>query len=166
MKPELGQAITFPKTRDSTSSGRQKMLDGITRQNATLTSVLLSLALVIVALYHPTFFFFFPFESGFSILGLAQMNAIAAWFLLAFGPLLILLSKAQLAGIWWVLFLVSVIAWPASVVIIHAILFIQMSNAHLDYLMMNPIFILSDIVVPLAYLLIARKLRYVVPNSR
>jgi hypothetical protein len=142
------------------------MLNKITRGNAELMSVVIGLILLFIAFYHPRFFFFNPLETEFHILGFAQIFAITAWFLLTFGPVLILLSKVQFDGIWWALFLVAVIAWPASVIIIRVILLIQFSNAHFDYLVKDPVFIFSDILVPLAYLLIARRLKSIVEQEK
>ncbi|WP_415273915.1 hypothetical protein [Aquiluna sp. Uisw_065] len=135
------------------------MLKKITRGTAALLSVLIATVLLLIALSNPGFFMFNPFETGFSILGLAQLIAIASWVLLMCGPVFILLSRVQLVGAWWALFLVSVLAWPVSVFTIHAILFIQTSDAHFDYLMEDPIFIVSDIVVPIIYLVISQHLR-------
>jgi hypothetical protein len=153
------QDLSSTKTRSFRASGRSEMLKKITRGTAALLSVLIATVLLLIALSNPGFFMFNPFETGFSILGLAQLIAIASWVLLMCGPVFILLSRVQLVGAWWALFLVSVLAWPVSVFTIHAILFIQTSDAHFDYLMEDPIFIVSDIVVPIIYLVISQHLR-------
>jgi hypothetical protein len=153
------QDLSSTKSRSFRASGRSEMLKKITRGTAALLSLLIAMLLLLIALSNPGFFMFNPFEMGFSILGLAQLIAIASWFLLMLGPVFILLSKVQLVGNWWALFLVSVLAWPVSVFMIHAILFIQTSDAHLDYLMKDPVFIISDIVVPITYLVISLHLR-------
>jgi membrane-bound ClpP family serine protease len=147
------------KTRSFRASGRSEMLKKITRGTAALLSVLITTILLLIALSNPGFFMFNPFETGFSILGFAQLIAIASWLLLMCGPVFILLSKFQLVGAWWALFLVSVLAWPVSVFMIHVILFMQTSDSHLDYLMEDPVFIISDIVVPITYLVISLHLR-------
>jgi hypothetical protein len=110
------------------------MLKKTTRGTAALLSVLIAVILLLITLDNPSFFVFNPFETGFSILGFAQLIAIASWFLLLCGPVFILLSKVELVGAWWALFLVSVLAWPVSVFMIRVIVFTQFSDAHFDYL--------------------------------
>jgi hypothetical protein len=166
MKSKQKQVSRATKTRSLPDSGYSKMLKKTTRGTAALLSVLIAVILLLITLDNPSFFVFNPFETGFSILGFAQLIAIASWFLLLCGPVFILLSKVELVGAWWALFLVSVLAWPVSVFMIRVIVFTQFSDAHFDYLIKNPVFFISDIVVPITYLVISKHLRSVATQDR
>jgi hypothetical protein len=166
MKSKQKQDPRFTRTRSFPDSGYSKMLKKITRGTAALLSVLIAIILLLITFDNPSFFVFNPFEMGFSILGFAQLIAIASWVLLLCGPVFILLSKVELVGAWWALFLVFVLAWPVSVFMIRVILFIQFSDAHFDYLIEHPVFFISDIVVPITYLVISKHLRSVATQDR
>jgi len=135
------------------------MFTTISRESAARMSLIIGAVLALMTFTFPTFFFFSPFAAGFSILGVFQLVSIVGWFALVIVPPVLLATKLNFAGAIRALFFVSVIMWPAAMLLIRATLLIQTSNPYLGYLVQYPIFIFSDILVPIVYLVVWAKLR-------
>jgi predicted membrane protein len=56
-----------------------------------------------------------------------------------------------------VTFLLSVLAWPAMLIAIRVLLLVETGDAYLNYLLTYPLFIFTDILVPVIYVFIWRQ---------
>jgi hypothetical protein len=113
----------------------------------------------VVATY-PSFFLFNPLESTDAWRVVTLSLTSVGWLTLFFGPLAILtLNALGKSGAVRFLPLVA-LAWPVSLIINHLALLVQTNKLFLGYLFVYPIFIITDIALPIMYLLIARFLKH------
>lgn len=124
--------------------------------NLLLGFAALSTAILIaVVATYPEFFLFNPFDSGDWVRSVCLTLTSLGWLTLAVGPLVILALNASgkdsaIRFLPWV-----ALAWPAALVINHVALLIQTHKLYVGYLAVYPIFIITDICLPLAYLAVA-----------
>lgn len=109
--------------------------------------------LLLVCLTFFGFFFNNPLQSGSNALTVTQFVSEFAWALLIVVPPL-----ALALGKWNTFtktsFLIAALFWPVTLIVIRIILGIQVGNPYLGYLITYPIFIFTDILVPVMYVLI------------
>jgi hypothetical protein len=107
----------------------------------------------VVATY-PSFFLFNPLESMDAWRVITLTLTSVGWLTLFFGPLLVLALNA-LGKSRAVRFLPWVaLAWPVALIINHLALLIQTHKLFLGYLFVYPVFMITDILLPLVYLAI------------
>ena len=110
----------------------------------------------VVATY-PQYFFFNPYFYGFTVLGVFQTVSSAGWVLLVLSPIIFAASKSSEKR--RLLTAVSLLVWPTSVVLIRVFLFASTGDPGWQYLIVYPVFLVSDILAPLflAYLLLSSR---------
>jgi hypothetical protein len=99
------------------------------------------------------FFFTDPLQYGNTVLAFVQYISQFAWVSLVVLPPILLSVRAWNALI-KITFLVAVLAWPVTLITIRVLLLVETGDAYLSYLMSYPIFIFTDILVPLIYVFI------------
>jgi hypothetical protein len=129
------------------------------RANAGLISLILGVVLLLITLTYPSFFFFNPFEAGISIHTLLQALSLLGWITLISVPVFILNKRVHFDGMVQLIFLVSVLIWPAGILLIRVMLMINTSDPHLLYLFEHPVFIVSDVIVPAIYVMMWAQFR-------
>lgn len=102
------------------------------------------------------FFIFNPLESSDPIRRFFLVITTIGWVTSLLGPISILVLNAvgkthALRALTWV-----ALAWPASLVLNHLSLLIQTHKLYVGYLAVYPSFIVTDIALPLFYVLVAR----------
>lgn len=106
----------------------------------------------LVVLTFPDFFFFNPWESGDVLRSITLTLTTVGWLLLSTGPLVILMLYAagRPGAIRWL----PIVAmwWPISLLVSHVTVYLQSRQWYVDYLVSFPIFILTDILLPLLLL--------------
>lgn len=131
-------------------------VSNLKKRNVELPRLLFLNALYMagVVVSFPQFFFFNPYIYGFTILGLFQTVSTAGWVLVVLAPVIYLASRS--AGTRELLTAVSILIWPTSVVLIRVFLFVTTGDPGWQYLVVYPVFIVSDFLAPmfLAYLLV------------
>ncbi len=111
-------------------------------------------------LTYQDFFLFNPLESADSTRRIFLLLTTVGWVTSLIGPLVVLAlnalgkPKATELLVWFAL------AWPVSLIINHLALLIQTHKLFLGYLGVYPIFIVTDIALPILYVLIARYLNH------
>lgn len=113
---------------------------------------------LVVATY-PSFFFFNPFAETDSIRAAVLTLSTVGWILIATGPAILFALYAM--GHPRVLRLLPVIAltWPISLLINHVTLFIQKGQWFTGYLLDYPIFVATDILLPVLLIAVWAELR-------
>ena len=140
----------------------------VTRQKAEPNLNLLLLAVgfvgtltfVVTILSYRDFFLFNPLESADSTRRIFLFLTTVGWVTSLLGPIAVLslnaLGKSRAVHLlpWFGL------AWPVSLIINHLALLIQTHKLFLGYLTVYPVFIVTDIALPVLYVLIARYLNH------
>ncbi len=122
--------------------------------------VLGTLTFTTAILTYQEFFLFNPLESADSTRRIFLLLTTVGWVTSLVGPVAVLSlnalgkSKATELLVWFAL------AWPVSLIINHLALLIQTHKLFLGYLGVYPIFIVTDIALPILYVLIARYLNH------
>jgi hypothetical protein len=113
---------------------------------------------LVVATY-PSFFFFNPFEEKDSLRATFLTVSTVGWILISIGPALLFCLYAL--GYARALRLLPFVAlvWPASLLINHISLAIQKGQWYTGYLLDYPIFIATDILLPLLLMAVWAELR-------
>ena len=110
----------------------------------------MSVVFGLVVFSYKEFFLFNPLETSPTWLSILQLISVIGWIsLLIVSPLLVLTSRGKSS--YTRLIRASALLWPGSLLLIHIGLFITTNNAYLGYLLEKPIFIFTDILVPLTY---------------
>ena len=111
-------------------------------------------------LTYPEFFLFNPFDSIDPIRRIFLSLTTLGWITTLLGPLVLLALHA--VGISKRLHWLDILAlaWPLSLILNHVALFIQTHKLFIGYLTVYPIFIITDIALPLMYVMIARYLNH------
>ena len=122
--------------------------------------VLGTLTFATTILSYQDFFLFNPLESTDPTRRVFLFLTTVGWVTSLIGPLAVLILNAlgkpkavQLLP--WL-----ALAWPVSLIINHLALLIQTHKVFLGYLGVYPIFIVTDIALPILYVLIARYLNH------
>jgi hypothetical protein len=113
---------------------------------------------LVVATY-PSFFLFNPFEEKDTLRSLVLTLSTLGWILISTGPALLFALYA--IGTARALRLLPIVAllWPASLLINHVSLFIQKGEWFTGYLLDYPIFIATDILLPVLLMAVWAELR-------
>jgi hypothetical protein len=118
-----------------------------------------SAILITLVATHPEFFLFNPFASGDTLRSICLSLTSIGWVTLTIGPILIFgLNAAEKPGALKFLPWVA-LAWPVSLVINHLALLVQTHKLYVGYLLVYPTFFITDICLPIAYLVIASYLK-------
>ncbi|MEY4434917.1 MAG: hypothetical protein RIR16_957 [Actinomycetota bacterium] len=114
---------------------------------------------LVVATY-PSFFLFNPFVAENPLRAVILTITTLGWLMLAIGPGLLFFLYG--AGVWKALRFLPVIAlvWPVSLVINHLSLLIQDGKLYTGYLLDYPIFIATDILLPILLIAVWFELRH------
>jgi hypothetical protein len=132
------------------------MTTSLTPKERFRISGIFSIVLLLMTLTFIGFFFANPFGSGFTFLGLIQAISTLGWISLIVVPPFVLYPRKDANPAKSVWFLIATLLWPASVLAIRITLLVQSGNPYLGYLVQYPLFLFSDIFVPVVYILIWR----------
>lgn len=111
--------------------------------------VFISLLFATVVLSFPRFFLFNPLAEGDALRAFELTVSSIAWILLMIGPSVILLRYA--AGHSNLISLLPFVGllWPASLIVSHVTLYLQQGVWYTGYLIQYPIFMVTDIILPI-----------------
>lgn len=98
------------------------------------------------------FFFFNPLEAGYPLVSIAQLCWFVALIVLIAVPPVVILRAQNEGRLAQLLFGVAAILWPASILFIRIAALISTGNAYVAYLVDYPIFLFTDLVVPVLYI--------------
>lgn len=103
----------------------------------------------VLVLTFPRFFLFNPMAEGDPIRALELTVSSIGWVLLALGPAIILMRYRE--GRFTLIRFLPIVAlvWPVALIVNHLTLFLQKGVWYTGYLIQYPIFLLSDIVLPI-----------------
>jgi hypothetical protein len=103
----------------------------------------------VLVLTFPRFFLFNPMAEGDPVRALELTVSSVGWVLLALGPAIILMRYSE--GRFKMIRFLPIVAlvWPISLIANHLTLFLQKGVWYTGYLIQYPIFLLSDIVLPI-----------------
>ena len=112
-------------------------------------SLVTSLVLVLVTATFPTFFFYATFANGISVLSIGQVLTQVAWIALIVVPpaAAFLAQKNRKAARNLLIF--GGLFWPVTLVLVHVTLAVTTGNPYLSYLLQYPIFLFSDVFLPI-----------------
>lgn len=111
--------------------------------------VFISLFVATVVLTFPRFFLFNPLAEGDGLRAFELSVSSFAWVLLLFGPAVILVRYATGSSS-LVSFLPFVgLLWPLSLILSHVTLYLQKGLWYTGYLIQYPIFMVTDIILPI-----------------
>lgn len=113
---------------------------------------------LVVATY-PSFFFFNPFAEKDSLRATLLAVSTVGWILISIGPALLFSLYALGYARALRLLPVAALVWPASLLINHISLAIQKGQWYTGYLLDYPIFIATDILLPLLLMAVWAELR-------
>ena len=122
--------------------------------------VLGTLTFTTTILTYQDFFLFNPLESVDSTRRIFLLLTTVGWVTSLIGPLVVLALNALGKPKTTELLVWFALAWPVSLIINHLALLIQTHKLFLGYLGVYPIFIVTDIALPILYVLIARYLNH------
>jgi hypothetical protein len=123
-----------------------------------LLSSLISLVFVLHVLTYKSFFFINPFSAVTPWLAFEQTLSMVGWVCLTIFPPFILAFRDRIQS-FNSIFLLSWVVWPVALVLIRVSLLASTGNPFITYLATYPIFIFTDIVVPVIYFVIWRNNR-------
>ena len=113
---------------------------------------------LVVATY-PSFFFFNPFAEKDSLRATLLAVSTVGWILISVGPALLFSLYALGYARALRLLPVAALVWPVSLLINHITLAIQKGQWYTGYLLDYPIFIATDILLPLLLMAVWAELR-------
>lgn len=118
-----------------------------------------TLFIAVVATY-PSFFLFNPFASNDGWRSICLLLTNIGWISAILGPIIIMAlinsgKDGALRFLPWI-----ALAWPASLVVNHVSLLLQTQKLFIGYLVVYPIFIITDIALPLLYVALYRYLKH------
>lgn len=127
-------------------------------RSSVLMVVLTTVSTWLVIATHSWAFFPDPVNSGSALRGVELALSTVAWVLLAVGPIAI--TWAFRAGDDYVLryLPIAALAWPVSVLVIHLTLKYQVGEWYFDYLRNYPAFLVTDLLAPVVYVWVWRRL--------
>ena len=116
-------------------------------------TLLISLTFALLTLTFKEFFFLDPFSGVTGFVSFQRLLFDFGWVSFIFiTPLTqVLTVREELRNN---LFLASWIWWPASLILIHASSWVTAGDPYLGYLINYPVFILTDVIAPVAYSMI------------
>jgi hypothetical protein len=121
-------------------------------------SVVGTLTFLATILTYPDFFIFNPLESVDPIRRIFLSLTTLGWISSLLGPVVVLLLNALGKSKPLKALDLFALAWPVSLIINHLALLIETHKLFVGYLTVYPIFIVTDIALPVMYVLMARYL--------
>ena len=130
------------------------MIENAKHGKATFRNSFVAFALFLLAFYwlvvatYPQFFIFNPFDDSWGIRQGALILSLVGWIAISTIPaaVLVIYAAGQSKGIKLLPFVA--LLWPISVVVNQVLLYIRDGAWYFDYLVNSPIFIASDILLP------------------
>jgi hypothetical protein len=113
---------------------------------------------LVVATY-PTFFFFNPFAEKDSLRATLLAISTVGWLLISIGPALLFSLYALGYSRALRLLPIAALVWPASLLVNHISLAIQKGQWYTGYLLDYPIFVATDILLPVLLMAVWAELR-------
>lgn len=106
----------------------------------------------------PAFFFFNPWGSGDAMRSITLTLSSIGWILISLGPLVLLwlYAAGRRDAIRWLP--VVALWWPISLLISHITVFLETGHGYVDYLATYPIFLFTDIALPVLLMAVWRLL--------
>lgn len=125
-----------------------------------ITSVLSSAVLVLMTWTYSKFFFFDYFYSEAPGLIVAQIAALVSWFVLILvPPVAVSIGGLPVRASAWLLIVSGGLRFVAQLWV-HVVLLNLTGNFYADYLVAYPLFLFSDLLLPILYVIVGfRKLR-------
>jgi hypothetical protein len=121
-------------------------------------SLVISVALALQILTFPTFFFLNPFSNSLSVfLTVAQIATVVGWIVILVVPPVLVALRKRLGKYFTVYLSIAALVWPAALLIVRFAVLSLTGDPAINYLFNYPIFIFSDIVVPVIYWRMARR---------
>ncbi len=109
----------------------------------------ISIFMALLVMNFPRFFLFNPMAEGDPVRAIELTVSSIGWILLLLGPAIILMRYSS--GRFTLIKFLPLIAlvWPVSLIATHVTLYLQKGVWYTGYLIQYPIFVLSDIVLPI-----------------
>jgi hypothetical protein len=121
-------------------------------------SLVISGVLVFQILTFPTFFFLNPFSNSLSVfLTVAQIATMVGWILLLIAPPVLLALRETIGKNFTLYLSIVALVWPAALLLVRFAVLSLTGDPAINYLFNYPIFMFSDIVVPILYWRMARR---------
>lgn len=121
-------------------------------------SLIISGVLLLQILTFPTFFFLNPFANSLSILlTVAQVATMIGWIVLLLAPPLLIALRERVGKRFTLYLSIAALVWPAALLIVRFAVLSLTGDPAINYLFNFPIFIFSDIAVPILYWRLARR---------
>ncbi len=130
------------------------MKQNSTSKNSVMIAAIGATTYLLVFLTYAQFFTFVPSSQENLGFGYLLVASSVCWLLAMLVPLVSWMIGTTFSRWKTVAYFSGVFAWPVSVVIIQSYLVMTAGTQFFDYLLNYPIFILTDLVYPVAYLLL------------
>ncbi len=130
------------------------MKQNSTSKNSVMIAAIGATTYLLVFLTYAQFFTFVPSSQENLGFGYLLVTSSVCWLLAMLVPLVSWMIGTTFSRWKTVAYFSGVFAWPVSVVIIQSYLVMTAGTQFFDYLLNYPIFILTDLVYPVAYLLL------------
>jgi hypothetical protein len=117
-----------------------------------LLTLLVSLVFALEIWTFHNFFFFNPLEAGYPLVSIAQFCWFVALIAVITVPPVVILQAQNEGRVAQLLFGVAAIMWPASILFIRIAALISTGNTYMAYLIDYPIFLFTDLAVPVLYI--------------
>ena len=121
-------------------------------------SLVITGALALQILTFPTFFFLNPFSNSLSdLLTVAQVATVVGWILLLLAPPVLVALRERVGKNFTLYLSIAALVWPASLLLVRFAVLALTGDPAINYLFNYPIFMFSDILVPILYWRMARR---------
>lgn len=121
-------------------------------------SLIISGVLLLQILTFPTFFFLNPFANSLSILlTVAQVATMIGWVVLLLAPPVLIALRERVGKRFTLYLSIAALVWPAALLLVRFAVLSLTGDPAINYLFNFPIFIFSDIAVPILYWRLARR---------
>jgi hypothetical protein len=121
-------------------------------------SVIVSAVLALQILTFPTFFFLNPLSNSLSVfLTIAQISSMVGWIVLLAAPPLLIALRERVGKRFNLFLAIAALIWPVALVLVRFAVLALTGDPAINYLFNYPIFIFSDVVVPILYWRMARR---------
>ena len=112
-------------------------------------SLVTSLVLVLMTATFPAFFFYATFANGISMLSIGQALTQVAWVALIVVPPAVAFFAQKHSKAARNVLIFGGLFWPGTLVLVHVTLAVTTGNPYLSYLLQYPIFLFSDVLLPI-----------------
>jgi hypothetical protein len=121
-------------------------------------SLTISGVLLLQILTFPTFFFLNPFANSLSLfLTVAQVATMVGWIVLVLAPPVLIALRERVGKRFTLYLSIAALVWPAALLLVRFAVLGLTGDPAINYLFNYPIFIFSDIAVPIIYWRMARR---------